>query len=149
MTVYSAILDSVTVTSAADLLLIKAGSRGLRILRIYATGDDEASVQQAVLAVYRASDLGTGGTDIPAHSLDPVPLSFGGLVKGQLAAAATKSPAQPLVQMGANLSEGWFWEQDEDSGEEIALAAGGIVVIRLETAVTSCNLTIDVKFSEA
>lgn len=158
---HSVIMDSVSVSAAKDLVRLTApaatvatltkpsapGTR-LRVKYISVKQDTAASPQTCLVAVYRASDTGTG-TATNATTFEAQPETFQGSAVVNLTADTTKSPTEPLISESALLTDGWYWESLSDE-DDIEIPPGGHFVVRLDSAPSGATvMSVAVRFKQA
>jgi len=129
---HTIILDSVSISAAKDLVRITA-ARAFALRSVTVRADVSEVSDKVMVGIYRASTEGTGTATAPLSYEDSTTV-FAGTAVTDLTADTTKVPAAPLVSVSVDLAgEGFAWAA-YDGTEDIDVANGHIIVVRLESA---------------
>jgi hypothetical protein len=132
---YTAVMNGVAITAAAEIFFVEAPTDSAIILHEFKlTQDAFTTSEQLALKVYRtATDQGAKGT-----AITPTPLNVGDVAAGQtvqsaiLSAATFATPGVMLLRDAQNVLNGFHWLPTPEA--RIVISPGGYVVFKLETA---------------
>lgn len=152
MRTYSIILTASTQTAAKDLISFQApNNQELQLIAASLSTETVATALQGCVALYRASDIGTGTAALSSvQAWEPTDVVYSTLpgvaALTSLSVAATKVGG-PLRRYGADLAKGWFWGQHSgDQYSKIFVPRSGILVLRLDSAISSTALNAELVF---
>ena len=129
---HTIVMDSISLTAAQDLVRI-TGVSGFSVRSVTVRADVSEVSDKVMVGIYRASTLGTG-TPTTALCYEDGSAQFAGTATTNLTVATTKLPLAPLVSTSVDLSgEGHAWAA-MDGTDDIDVAGGNTVVVRLESA---------------
>jgi len=135
---YSAAFEHVTVTAVQDLFEVQsAADHVVKIHRIIITQEESVTSEQSGVSIQRATTGGSSGS-LPSE----VPLMKGSPAAGANIEANNTTQATTLTLLhreGFNWLNGWDYRPTPE--ERITLSASGILVVRLEKAPTSLEVS--------